>query len=260
VSNIIPGIELITLWLLLFSPFAGSFIGTVILSLPEEQDFLWRRSSCPHCQTQLKAGDLVPILSYFFLRGKCRYCGAPVAPFYLHIELAAMLVAASALLAPGHAAPSYPILILIGWWLLALAVIDWQHFLLPDVLTFPLIGAGLAFAAWQDMGTFPDYLIGAVAGYLSLFLIAKGYNAVRGIDGLGLGDAKLFAAIGAWLGWTNLPLTLLIASTLALIGAGIGGRVSGDFNRMTRIPLGTYLCLAFWIMLLCRYEILAIIH
>jgi leader peptidase (prepilin peptidase)/N-methyltransferase len=186
----------------------------------------------------------VPVLSFLLLRGRCRTCGGRIAPAHPGMELAAGLVGAVALLAhPGALGAATA---LFGWWLLLLGALDAERQWLPDRLTLPLIPAGLA-AAWLGLGpALESRLIGAAAGFASLWAIGWGYRRLRGRDGLGGGDPKLFGALGAWLGWAQLPFVLLGAGLLGL-GAVALRRVRGETVTGTdRLPLGTLLALAAW--------------
>ena len=228
----------------------------------------------------------MPLLSYAALRGRCRACGAAISPFHPAIELAALLVAASAILAPlaagqgdgaawlaslgqdgnaaqgtgtgwgagtswgaGGAAPLWAECAL-GWTLLALAWIDAEHFLLPDVLTLPLLLAGLAWCGWSDPSALGDHALGAALGYAGLRAVALAYRALRGREGMGAGDAKLLGACGAWLGVAALPWLLLGAALMGLAAAAtmrLRGRAVG---RLTALPFGPFLAAACWLAVL----------
>lgn len=141
---------------------------------------------------------------------------------------------------------------LMGWILLTLAILDWRHFWLPDALTMPLAFLGFTLGLWTTDVMLIDRVIGAMAGYGSLLVIAVGYRALRGRDGLGLGDAKLLGALGAWFGWQVLPFLLLIAATLGLIVMVLAGRAK---NATARVPLGSFLALAAmpaWLLWISR--------
>ena len=141
---------------------------------------------------------------------------------------------------------------LMGWILLTLAILDWRHFWLPDALTMPLAFLGFTLGLWTTDVMLMDRVIGAMAGYGSLLAIAIGYRALRGRDGLGLGDAKLLGALGAWFGWQVLPFLLLIAATLGLIVMVLSGRAK---SATARVPLGSFLALAAmpaWLLWISR--------
>lgn len=222
----------------------GSFLATILLRWPAGRSALAGRSRCDGCSRPLGAAELVPIVSYLTLKGRCRTCGAAIASSHLTVEIAAGLIGAVALLA--HPGPLGAVSALLGWWLLLLAALDAQHYWLPDRLTLPLLPAGLL-AAWAGYGPpLGSRLIGAAAGFLTLCSIAFLYRRLRGREGLGGGDPKLFAALGAWLGWPQLPFVLLGAGLLGLAAVAMR-RLRGERIAATdRLPLGTLLALAAW--------------
>ncbi len=239
------------MWLLpvLLAPFMGSFLGVLIARLPGGEGIALSgtsaaRSQCASCRRVLSPLDLVPVVSFLVLRGRCRTCGAPIGWFHLVIELAVMGVSVWVL-----AVETEPERIWLdcglGWVLLTLAWIDWRHFILPDVLTLPLVLAGLVANSWLD-GEWPiDGAIGAVLGYAGFRGIELGYRALRGRDGLGQGDAKLMAAAGAWVGWVNLPFVMVGAAVVGIAlavvrGEGLSGKVV--------IPFGPCIALAVWVV------------
>ena len=202
------------------------------------------RSRCESCGQALGPAELVPIASYIWQRGRCRHCGAAIARFHLIFELAAVLVAAwASLLEPE------PLWLwadcVFGWGLLALAWIDWTHLRLPDVLTLSLLLAGLGATALLDPAAATDHAIAAAFGYLALRLLSFAYLKLRGREGLGAGDAKLLAAIGAWLGLSGLGPVLLMACLAGIAVAVIRG---GSLRATTVIPLGTCLATAAWLV------------
>ena len=220
----------------------GSFLGTLILRWPQGRGMARGRSACDGCGRTLRPIELVPLLSALIQRGRCRTCGAPIDPLHRRVELACALIGALALgVMPGIGGAAWA---LFGWLLLTLAILDWRHFWLPDRLTFPLIGLGLTIGIWANGVSMTDRLIGAAVGYGALLVIALGYKRLRGREGLGLGDAKLLAALGAWLGWQALPFILLIASTLGLLGAIAATLLGRGVKATTRVPLGTLLAAA----------------
>lgn len=221
----------------------GSFLGAIVLRWPRGDSVLGGRSACDSCGASLGVRDLVPILSALLLRLRCRRCGARIDPAHLLVELGAAAVGAAA-----FAFSAGPLAALgwclLGWLLLALAVLDARHFWLPDALTLPLAFFGLTMGAYSTAAMLGDRAIGALAGYGVMVAITFGYRAWRGREGLGLGDAKLLGAIGAWTGWQLLPLVLLLASAGGLVWAALltlgGQAVRADM----RLPLGLFLCLA----------------
>lgn len=237
-------------WLspVLMAPFVGSFLGTLILRLPNGGDVVWARSECDTCHSRLAALDMVPLLSFLARRGRCRACGAPIPRFHLWVELAAMLIAGWVVTVQTDPALIWSDCIL-GWTLLALSWIDLRHFLLPDVLTLPLVLAGLAATFWLDPFGIYDAAAGATIGFLAFYLVAIGYRALRGRDGLGRGDAKLMASAGAWVGWQGLPPVIVGAACLGIVFAVVThlrkpqGRL-GD----APIPFGPCIALALFVV------------
>jgi leader peptidase (prepilin peptidase)/N-methyltransferase len=253
----------------------GSFLNVVIHRLPKMMEHEWReqcaeltgaaapaatapqgrynllvpRSACPACGHRISAIQNIPILSWLALRGKCAACGTRIAVRYPLVELAAGLIGAYAawrygptLAALGAAA--------VGWALLALAVIDLDTQLLPDDITLPLLWAGLLLNFGGLFAPLGAAVIGAVAGYLALWLVYWAFKLATGKEGMGHGDFKLLAAIGAWLGWQKLPLVILLAS---VVGAAVGIAliVFARHGREKPIPFGPYLAAAglialFW--------------
>jgi leader peptidase (prepilin peptidase)/N-methyltransferase len=235
-------------WLLpaLLAPFIGSFIGTLATRLPAGVGLVFGRSRCDHCQHALGALDIVPVLSWAAAGGRCRHCRASVSIFYPAIELAALAVALWAALTVSEA-QLWPSCVL-GWGLLALAVIDYRDYLLPDAITLPLVALGLGAAYLDDPAGVPAHAIGAAAGFLAFLLIGLAYRRLRGRDGLGFGDAKLLAAAGAWVGWQGLPSVVLLgaAASLALV---LAQSLRGQTLRLdARLPFGPGLCLGLWVV------------
>ena len=202
------------------------------------------RSACDTCGMTLGAKDLVPILSWAASRGQCRHCGMAVGWFYPLIEIGALMVAIwSGMVFSGAA---LWLSCLLGWMLVALAAVDLRHMLLPDFLTLPLIGFGLA-ANWvlQPANLTAD-ILGAVAGFGGVVLLRFIYEKLRGREGMGLGDAKLLAAAGAWTSWTGLSSILAIAAISALVFAllGRGHRLA----LADRIAFGPFLAVGLWLV------------
>ncbi len=222
----------------------GSFVGTVVLREPNGwSGVLLGRSACRSCGTQLGVTDLLPLWSWLASRGRCRHCGAALSAFYPSVELAAALIGTIAFsLIGGRLCLAAATL---GWWLLALSLIDLRSWRLPDALTLPLVVAGIAGAALQLLPgvDLTGSLAGAAAGYLTLAAIAWGYRRLRGREGLGLGDAKLLAAAGAWLGIEQLPWLVLVA---ALLGLALALVRTAPLRAETAVPFGPPLALAFW--------------
>jgi leader peptidase (prepilin peptidase)/N-methyltransferase len=231
----------------LAAPFIGSFVGVLILRLPAQEPVVISRSACSACGKVLGPVDLVPLLSFALLRGRCRHCGRAIGWFYPATELSALAVAVWAAIA-SQTPQQLWISCLLGWALLTLAWIDARCFLLPDVLTLPLLLAGLGMAIL----TAPDevfwHALGAATGYLALYGVNVLYRTLRGHDGLGLGDAKLLAAAGAWLGVSALPWVILLAALGGLAFAAAAWVVGRTMRANTALPFGTFLAAAFWLL------------
>ncbi len=221
---------------------AGSFLATIILRWPKGEGVARGRSRCDGCGRALTVRDLVPLLSALAQKGRCRSCGAAIDPLHGRVEAACAVIGALALgVRPDLSGIGFA---LLGWLLLTLALLDLRHYWLPDALTFPLAFLGLTLGLWTTEPTLEARVIGAVAGYALLALVAVGYRRLRGHDGLGLGDAKLLAALGAWFGWQALPFILLAASSLGLVAAALLPLTGRSVTRTTRLPLGLFLALA----------------
>jgi leader peptidase (prepilin peptidase)/N-methyltransferase len=229
------------------APFVGSLLGVLVRRLPSGEPVVVARSRCPECGTRLGVLDLVPLLSWLWLGGRCRHCRRPIGLFYPGMELLALAIALWA-----QTVVSGWLLVAtcaLGWSLLTLALIDIRHFILPDVLTLPLVVAGLALAFALNRDGLIDNLVGTVAGFALFETTAVIYRRLRGREGLGRGDAKLMAAAGAWVAWQGLSSVILIGAGTALVhalGRGLAGRRPVDPGE--RIPFGPYLCLGIWIV------------
>lgn len=219
----------------------GSFIATVALRWPEGRSALRGRSECDSCHKALRAHELVPLLSFALQRGRCRACGATIHPGHLAIEAAAMLIGAAAgLVAPGWEGVAGAA---FGWLLLTLAALDLIAFWLPNALTGLLAATGIVDGIFFDPGWL-DRIAGGLLGFGLLYLVAFTYRHIRGREGLGGGDPKMFGGIGLWLGASMLAPVLLAASVTGLAVA-IALRISGREMGMTsRLPLGTLLAIA----------------
>jgi len=223
----------------------GSFVATLALRLPAGET-IKGRSHCPHCRHDLAPRDLVPLASWALLRGRCRYCGRTIGVYYPAVELAALGLALWA-----WTASSGWVLwatALLGWTLLALTLIDYRHFILPDVLTLPLVPAGLVVNWLSAAHTLLDSVLGAAMGYLAFALIAWAYRRWRGREGMGAGDAKLLAGLGAWVGVLGLPSVILLASLLALAAALAAHGFRSRISLAERVPFGPFLAAAGWVV------------
>ncbi|GLK90703.1 prepilin peptidase [Pseudomonas turukhanskensis] len=224
-----------------------------ILELPPEPkgktfNLILPNSSCPHCNHEIKAWENIPVVSYLALRGKCSSCKAPISKRYPLVELACGVLSAYVAWHFGFTWQAGAML-LLTWGLLAMSLIDADHQLLPDALVLPLLWIGLIINQYGLFASPQDALIGAIAGYLSLWSVYWLFKLVTGKEGMGYGDFKLLAMLGAWGGWQVLPLTILLSS---LVGAVLGVIMLRLRNAETStpIPFGPYLAIAGWIALL----------
>jgi len=236
----------------------GSFLGLVSLRLPQGQDVVVQRSHCGSCGRPLKPWRLIPVVSWAMTRGKCSDCGAAIPVRYPLIELAAAAIGVWAALRFDDPASALAGAVL-GWQLLLIAVIDAEHFWLPDALTLPLFLSGL-FAAvaldpanvqsglqWSLVGPLKTPLIGAASGFGVLWLLAFIYKRLRGRDGLGGGDPFLLGAIGAWVGWMGLPSVLLWASLSGLSVVAAKVVLRRPVVGTDRLPFGVFLAIGAWL-------------
>lgn len=222
----------------IFGAIVGSFLATLVVRLPKGEQALAGRSRCDHCRRPLRLLDLVPIGSRLWLRGKCRSCGGAIDPTHSRIELVAVLIGAAAMaIRPDLSGVA---LAVFGWLLLPLAWLDWRHFWLPDRLMLPLAIGGVALGGWLG-ADLPSRLVGGLAGWGSLALLALLYRRTRGREGLGGGDPKLLGAIGLWLGWIPLAPLLALAAALGLSVALVRG-----LSARASLPFGTMLAAAAW--------------
>ncbi len=227
------------------APFVGSFIGLLTLRLPAGRPWIAARSSCEACRRRLGPLDLVPIASFLALRGRCRTCRAPIPIRYPLLELACLGLAAWSVLTQSGAMVLATAL--LGWGLLAVAVIDAENLWLPDVLTLPLGLAGWALTVSLGVHSPLEPLIGAAVGYGGLALVALAYKTLRGREGLGGGDPFLLGAIGAWVGWRGLPTVLLWSCGAGLATAAIIALSRRRLDASQPLPFGTFLAAGAWL-------------
>ena len=231
---------------LIAAPFVGSFLAVVALRLPRQESMVSGRSRCDICGQTLKARELIPLVSFAVLLGKCRLCAGRIDRLHPLLESAAIGVAAwAACVVTGWILIASCVL---GWTLLLLAAIDWRTGLLPNILTLPLLVVGLAVTAAIDWASVIDHTIGAVVGFVAFAVVSEVYRRVRRRDGLGLGDAKLLAAAGAWLSWTALPSVVLLAACIALISVLIQRLQGREIHATDRITFGPALAGAMWLV------------
>lgn len=273
-----PLIDYLTLYPLAFVIFAlvlglviGSFLNVVVWRLPKMLEREWRvqahdvlglpsetplptynlmlpHSQCPHCAHRIRAWENIPVLSYLLLRGRCSNCAASISKRYPLTELACGLLSAFVAWHFGFGWPG-GLMLVLTWGLLAMSLIDAEHQLLPDVLVLPLLWLGLIVNSFELFAPLNDALWGAVIGYMALWSVFWLFKLITGKDGIGHGDFKLLAMLGAWGGWQILPLTILLSS---LVGAMLGVILLRLRNAKTStpIPFGPYLAIAGWIALL----------
>jgi leader peptidase (prepilin peptidase) / N-methyltransferase len=212
------------------------------------------RSRCPHCGHSITTLENIPVVSYLWLRGKCSACRKPIGFRYPFVEILSATLAAVTAWHFGFTAAGVAAIILT-WLLIALAFIDIDHQLLPDIMVLPFLWAGLLLNLFNVFTTLSHAVIGAVAGYLSLWLVFHLFKLITGKEGMGYGDFKLFALFGAWLGWQNLPLIILLSSFMgALIGISL--IVFQGRDRARPLPFGPYLAAAGWVAMLWGDEIM----
>lgn len=253
----------------------GSFLNVVIYRLPVMMQKAWRLdcleflqmpaeelserfdlilpgSRCQHCKTEIKAYQNIPVFSYLWLGGKCGHCATPISMRYPLIEAFTGLCSA---LVAWHFGYGLPMLfgLLLTWSLIVLSFIDIDHQLLPDSITLPLLWLGLILSLFSIYTDCHTSIIGAVAGYLSLWSVYQLFKLLTGKEGMGYGDFKLLALLGAWLGWHYLPLIIVLSS---LVGAVIGVLmiVFRQHDAAKPIPFGPYLAAAGWLALIWGHD------
>ena len=265
--------------LALFSLLVGSFLNVLIHRLPIMLERSWQqeysdyfstedqatleekepynlflpRSACPHCGHPISALENIPVISWLCLRGRCRSCHKPISIRYPAVEL---LTAVASVAVAAYFPPGIPLAgaLLLTWILIALTFIDFDKMLLPDQLTLPLLWAGLIFNISEQYVSLTDAVIGAAAGYMALWSLYWTFKLLTGKEGMGYGDFKLLAALGAWLGWQSLPLILILSSCIGAI-LGIALIVANRQQQGKPMPFGPYLAIAGWIALLWGHQI-----
>jgi leader peptidase (prepilin peptidase)/N-methyltransferase len=256
----------------------GSFLNVVIYRLPvmmkrawnqechehvgisadtdEQQPFnlLTPASRCPQCDHRISALENIPVISYLFLKGRCSGCGTPISLRYPAVELATAILSVVTALHFGYGLQTVAALG-FTWALIALFLIDFDHQLLPDSITLPLLWAGLLLSLFNLFIDSHTSIVGAIAGYLALWTIFHAFKLLTGKEGMGYGDFKLLGAIGAWVGWQSLPIVILFSS---VVGAAIGitlilfkGR-----DHSQPMPFGPFLAAAGWMTLLWGNDII----
>ena len=241
--------SIVILYAFIVGAVVGSFLNVVIHRVPRRLSIVRPGSACPACSKPIAWYDNLPILSWIVLRGKCRSCRAPISFRYPLVEAAGAALGAFGVAIYG-VTPVAVEVVVFAWLSLALALIDLEHQILPDVMTYPAIVFGLVFSWFGGLTFFIDSVAGALVGAALPTSVILLYRWLRGVDGMGWGDVKYLAAIGAVVGLQGCLLVLVVA---AILGAVVGGLliVSGRGSGKTALPFGTFLALAviLWLYL-----------
>jgi leader peptidase (prepilin peptidase)/N-methyltransferase len=264
---------------ILFGLFVGSFLNVVAYRLPIMMARGWRRecreylelepeaepsafnlmvprSACPSCDKQISGWGNIPVLSWLFLRGRCGNCKTRISIQYPLVEL--MTAVLSLLVAMKFGATMQTVFaLLFTWALISLALIDLHTTLLPDSITLPLMWLGLVISLVPVFVDSHQAIIGAAAGYMVLWVVFQAFRLITGKEGMGFGDFKLLAALGAWLGWMKLPLIILLSSLTGAV-VGIMMMVLLKHRRDKPIPFGPYLAVAGWVALMWGDQIITV--
>ena len=239
----------------------GSFANVCIYRLPIGKGVVSGRSFCPNCKKLITWKDNIPIISFLFLNGKCRNCKKKISPQYLLIELIAIVYFLVIYYLFGITITTLLFLIL-GLSFIIIFFIDLKHYIIPNILTFSLMIIGFIKSFDPNLNSmFPNYinsLIGGIFGYGIIWLIIFIYKAIRKKEGMGLGDAKLFGAIGFWFGWVSIPLIIFLSSIIALIHV-IPSLLNRSKNISSQIPFGPYIILATLIYVVFESNIKSLI-
>ena len=217
-------------------------------SSPEKFNLVVPRSRCGQCGHKIAAWENIPIVSYLFLKGKCSSCKSPISIQYPLVELTTGLLSAWVAFHYGVCWDTFWVLV-VTWSLIAISIIDIKEMLIPDSISLPLLWLGLLVNISGTFATPTDAVIGAAAGYLTLWSVYHVFKLVTGKEGMGYGDFKLLAALGAWMGWQSLAAIILLSSFVGAI-IGIVGIIALGRDRQIPIPFGPYLATAGWIYFL----------
>jgi len=210
-------------------------------------------SHCGNCKSPIKPYQNIPILSWLLLRGKCAVCKTPISARYPLVELLTAILSAVVVYKFGFSLQS-GFGLLLTWVLVALTFIDFDHQLLPDDIVLPVLWLGLAISLFPVFSSPPSALIGAIAGYLVFWVVYQAFRLLTGKEGMGYGDFKLMALLGAWLGWEYLPQIILVSTLLGSI-VGIGMMVAKKVASDLAIPFGPYIATAGWVAMIYGNEI-----
>ena len=257
----------------------GSFLNVVIHRLPVMMERQWKLdclqelhpdkvpdemepynlvkpdSTCPSCGHAIRAWENIPVISYLFLKGKCSSCKTGISARYPAIEIVSALLAVTAGLYFG-ATVQTALVCIFGWTLLTLTMIDYDTKLLPDSLTLPLLWLGLIANSFELFTSLQDAVYGAVAGYMFLWSVFWVFKLLTGKDGMGYGDFKLLAALGAWMGWQALPVVILLSSVVGIVFFVIL-MLFKKLQRSDPIPFGPYLAAAGFIAMIWGDQLLS---
>jgi len=258
--------------------FVGSFLNVVVYRLPIMMNRGWKaechefleldppveektfnlmvpRSACPSCGNMITAWQNIPVISWLLLRGKCAGCKTKISAEYPLVELLTGILSFAVAWKFGASVQTVFALI-FTWALIAMALIDFHTTLLPDTLTLPLLWLGLVISLWTVFVDSHSAIIGAAAGYMVLWVVFQAFKLITGKEGMGFGDFKLLAALGAWLGWAKLPLIILLSSLTGAI-IGIMMMIVFKHQRDQPIPFGPYLAIAGWIAMMWGDQIVS---
>ena len=240
------------IFLIIIGGLWGSFANVCIIRLPKDKGVVSGRSNCPKCKKQINWYDNIPIISYFILNGKCRKCKKPISFQYVVVELLSIVSFVTIYLIYGFSFTTL-LLIILSLAFIIIFFIDLKHFIIPDVITFPLMALGFIKSFIPNLDPlFPYYvlsLIGGVFGYGIIWGIIFFYKQVKKKEGMGLGDAKLLAVIGFWFGLDAVPFIIFLSSTIALISVA-PDLIKKSKKMSTQIPFGPYIIAANLIFLL----------
>ena len=239
----------------------GSFANVCILRLPEDKGVVVGRSFCPNCKKLIIWKDNIPIISFLLLKGKCRQCKKPISLQYTLVEILSLISFLSIYYYYGISITTL-LLIILALIFIIIFFIDLKHFIIPNTLTFPLMALGFIKSFIPNLDEiFPNYidsLIGGLFGYGIIWSIIFFYKQVRKKDGMGLGDAKLFAVIGFWFGWISIPFVIFLSSIIALLSV-IPDLIKNSKKMTTQIPFGPYIIIGTLVYLLFQNNLRSII-
>ena len=245
----------ITIFAFLFGAAMGSFANVLIHRLPLGLSIVSPGSRCPSCSTGIRWFDNIPIVSYLILGGRCRSCGTAISPRYPLVEALSGLLFASVVFRFGIQ-PAAVALALFAWALVVITFIDLDHRIIPDVISLPGTALGFAFSFAPGFPRPLDSVLGVAFGAGFLFLVLYAYEKIMGEEGMGLGDVKLLAMIGAFLGWQSLPITIMVSSlTGSVVGVGYA-LIKGESVRKFPVPFGPFLALGAMVHLFSGVEII----